>query len=60
MVGPRMSDQIVLIDFKKKSCGADDDESENEDTASGEESENESEDEGCGTKLRAVASLICQ
>lgn len=55
-----MSDQIVLIDFKKKSCGADDDESENEDTASGEESENESEDDGCGTKLRAVASLICQ
>lgn len=60
MVGPRMSDQIVLIDFKKKSCGADDDESENEDTTSGEESGNESEDDGCGTKLRAVASLICQ
>ena len=60
MVGPGMSDQIVLIDFKKNSCGAEDDESENEDATSDEESGNESEDDGCGTKLRAVASLICQ
>ena len=66
LVGPRMSDQVVLIDFKKKSCGAeDDDENEkendnNDSTTSGEESGNESEDDGCGTKLKAVASLICQ
>ncbi|XP_068698573.1 thrombospondin-related anonymous protein-like [Montipora foliosa] len=59
LVGPGKPHQIILLDFKKKSCSNDDEDGSDEEGEGPDDESGSSDEESCVTKLDQAASLIC-